>query len=151
MQLRYSHYTNNFIVWQENIRYSENNHQEHNIHCYFLYKNDISALRCELCLKKVNQTWISTIRSCRRLKAHLFATKKPRPFREGIEIHFLVAGNCRDNNNNAAKKRALELRDNPETLDSSRFLKDIEEIGKARFAQRYALEMPGYKVSTTLW
>ncbi len=38
----------------------------------------------------------------------------------------------------AAKTRAAALEVHPETLDAIRFLKDIEEIGKGRFAQRLA-------------
>lgn len=40
--------------------------------------------------------------------------------------------------NGAAKTRCEELIQNPDNLDEVRFLNDIEEIGKGRFAQRYA-------------
>lgn len=40
--------------------------------------------------------------------------------------------------NGAAKKRAQDWRTTPATLDEERFLSDIEEIGKGRFAQRLA-------------
>lgn len=40
--------------------------------------------------------------------------------------------------NGAAKKRAQDWRDTPASLDEVRFLSDIEEIGKGRFAQRLA-------------
>jgi putative ATP-dependent endonuclease of OLD family len=40
--------------------------------------------------------------------------------------------------NGAAKKRAGNLKNNPSILDEARFLADIEEIGKGRYAQRLA-------------
>jgi len=40
--------------------------------------------------------------------------------------------------NNAARERAEGWRDDPSTLDRERFLKDIEAIGKGRYAQRLA-------------
>ncbi|MDQ3745400.1 MAG: AAA family ATPase [Acidobacteriota bacterium] len=51
--------------------------------------------------------------------------------------------------NGAARTRAAEWRADPASLDSGRFLKDIEEIGKGRFAQRLAARLrpgacPGY-------
>jgi putative ATP-dependent endonuclease of OLD family len=38
----------------------------------------------------------------------------------------------------AAKKRAADWKANPESLEEERFIKDIEAIGKGRFAQRLA-------------
>ena len=40
--------------------------------------------------------------------------------------------------NGAAKERARRWNDSPENLDIEQFLKDINEIGKGRFAQRLA-------------
>lgn len=40
--------------------------------------------------------------------------------------------------NGAACARAIAWRTNPSSLDSERFLKDIEEVGKGRYAQRLA-------------
>jgi putative ATP-dependent endonuclease of OLD family len=42
-----------------------------------------------------------------------------------------------------AKERAQQWQDNPEALDAERFLADIREIGKGRFAQRLASNMAG--------
>jgi putative ATP-dependent endonuclease of OLD family len=38
----------------------------------------------------------------------------------------------------AAEKRANAWKDSPSTLDADRFIKDIQAIGKGRFAQRLA-------------
>jgi len=43
----------------------------------------------------------------------------------------------------AAKKRATVWNDKPDELDIDRFLKDIEEIGKGRFAQRFSSNISG--------
>jgi len=45
--------------------------------------------------------------------------------------------------NGAAKKRATVWNDKPDELDIDRFLKDIEEIGKGRFAQRFSSNISG--------
>lgn len=46
--------------------------------------------------------------------------------------------------NGAARGRAIGWRADPSSLDAERFLKDIEEIGKGRFAQRLAARLrPG--------
>lgn len=42
-----------------------------------------------------------------------------------------------------AKTRSQQWQDNPEELDAERFLSDIAEIGKGRFAQRLASNMAG--------
>lgn len=45
--------------------------------------------------------------------------------------------------NGAASKRAEDWRESPDTLDSEQFLRDIEAIGKGRFAQRLATRLKG--------
>jgi putative ATP-dependent endonuclease of OLD family len=40
--------------------------------------------------------------------------------------------------NGAARARAKAWKDKPSSLDSDQFIKDIEAIGKGRFAQRLA-------------
>jgi putative ATP-dependent endonuclease of OLD family len=59
----------------------------------------------------------------------------------------LLASGCHDSmcrslgevtTNGAAMERAANWRANPDTLDESRFLKDIAAVGKGRFAQRLA-------------
>lgn len=45
--------------------------------------------------------------------------------------------------NGAARKRAEGWRDAPDTIDPDQFLKDIEAIGKGRFAQRLATRLKG--------
>jgi len=47
--------------------------------------------------------------------------------------------------NTEAINRALQWSDHPETLNEIQFLKDIEAIGKARFAQRYASILQSFK------
>jgi len=43
--------------------------------------------------------------------------------------------------NGSAKQRAKKWKDDSEALDPNRMLKDIGEIGKGRFAQRWASRM----------
>ena len=40
--------------------------------------------------------------------------------------------------NGAARQRAVEWKKKPDSLDPDQFIKDIEAIGKGRFAQRLA-------------
>jgi len=49
--------------------------------------------------------------------------------------------------NSRAKNRARAWKNNPDSLDSERLLKDIEEVGKGRFAQRWASRILANKKS----
>ncbi len=104
-------------------------------------KTASSIKSCSDCWKKKNG------KSCRSTKCW----KKPRTFgiflndytfevdlfREGTEDEFAQA--MKDlTDNKEIHKRFDELSENPEKLEPKQFLKDINSVGKGRFAQRLA-------------